>query len=115
MVDPSLPKSGGRFRFQYEYDFGDSWDHEVLFEGVLRAELRRKYPLCLEGARACPPEDVGGVWCYTDFVEAIQNPEHEQHEQMLEWVGRRFDPEAFNAATATKEMRRGLPNWREWR
>jgi hypothetical protein len=114
-ISAILPRDGRRFRFRYEYDFGDSWDHEILFEGIVRAEPRRKYPLCLEGARACPPEDVGGVWGYADFVEAIRNPEHEQHEEMREWVGRRFDPEAFNAATATTEMRRGLPDWRAWR
>jgi hypothetical protein len=113
-ISAVVPRSGKRFRFEYEYDFGDSWEHEVLFEGILRAERGRRYPLCLEGERACPPEDVGGVWGYADFVEAIQNPENEQHEEMLEWVGRKFNPEAFNPATATKKMRRGLPNWREW-
>jgi hypothetical protein len=109
-----LPEGGQRFRFQYEYDFGDSWEHEVLFEGIVRAEPRKKYPLCLEGARACPPEDCGGVWGYADFVEAIQNADHERHEELLEWVGGRFDPEAFDPAKATKEMRKGLPDWREW-
>jgi hypothetical protein len=109
-----LPRHGRRFRFQYEYDFGDSWYHEVLFEGVVRVEPRQKCPLCLEGARACPPEDVGGVWGYADFVEAIQDPAHEEHEGMLEWVGGSFDPDAFDPERATREMRRGLPNWREW-
>ena len=110
-ISDLMPKTGKRFRFQYEYDFGDSWEHEVLFEGVVRAESKVKYPLCLEGARACPPEDVGGVWGYADFVEAIQNPDHEEHEGMLEWVGGRFDPEAFDPAKATKAMRKGLPDW----
>ena len=72
-ISDILPKTGKRFRFQYEYDFGDSWDHEVLFEGVVQADSKVKYPLCLEGARACPPEDCGGIWGYADFVEAIQN------------------------------------------
>lgn len=107
-----LPKSGRRFSFEYEYDFGDGWEHEVLFEGVLRAEPGKRYPLCLEGERACPPEDVGGVWGYVDFLEAIQNPQHEEHDQMLAWVGGKFDPEAFDPETATKRMRRGLPDWR---
>src|SRR5205085_1614856 len=93
-ISDILPKAGKRFRFQYEYDFGDSWDHEVLFEGTVPAEPRVKYPRCLEGERACPPEDCGGVWGYADFVQAIQNPDHEQHEELLEWVGGRFDPEA---------------------
>jgi hypothetical protein len=91
-----------------------NWQHEVLVEGVLGAEPKAKYPLCLEGARACPPEDGGGVWGYADFVEAIQNPDDERHEELLEWVGGSFDPEAFDPAQATREMRRGLPNWREW-
>jgi hypothetical protein len=110
-----LLKSGKRFRFQYEYDFGDSWHHEVLFEGVVRADRGQRYPLCLEGERACPPEDVGGVWGYADFVEAIQNPEHEEHEGMLEWVGGSFDPEALDPVRATRAMRKGLPDWRSER
>ena len=63
----------------------------------------------MEGARTCPPEDVGGVWGYADFIEAIQNPDHEG---MLEWAGGSFDPEAFDPAAATREMHRGLPDWR---
>lgn len=109
-----VPRTAKRFRFLYEYDFGDSWQHEVLLEGVLGAEPKAKYPLCLDGTRACPPEDCGGVWGYTDFVAAIQNPEDERHEELLEWVGGSFDPEKFDPAKATREIRRGLPNWREW-
>ncbi len=82
-ISDILPRDGKRFRFVYEYDFGDSWEHEVLFEGILLAESKVKYPLCLDGARACPPEDCGGVWGYADFVAAIQNPDNEQHEEML--------------------------------
>jgi hypothetical protein len=111
-VSDLLPKTGKRFRFQYEYDFGDSWHHEVLFEGVVRANPRANYPLCLEGARACPPEDCGGVWGYADFVEAIQNPDNERHEELLEWVGGSFDPERFDPAKATTAMKKGLPDWR---
>lgn len=115
-VSDILPRSGRRFRFQYEYDFGDSWYHEVLFEGIVRAEPKVKYPLCLEGERACPPEDCGGIWGYADFVDAIQNSDNERHEELLEWVGGKFDPEKFDAAKATKAMRKGLPDWRrsEW-
>lgn len=107
-----LPKTGRRFRFLYEYDFGDSWQHEALFEKKVEAEAGRKYPLCEDGARACPPEDVGGTWGYADFVEAIQNEDNEQHDGMLEWVGGSFDPEAFDPAAATKSMKKGLPDWR---
>src|SRR5947209_566825 len=111
-ISDILPKTSKRLRFQYEYDFGDSWYHEVLFEGIVRAESTVKYPLCLEGARACPPDDCGGIWGYADFVEAFQNPDHERHEELMEWVGGRFDPEKFDPAKATKAMRKGLPDWR---
>ena len=101
-----------RFSFQYEYDFGDSWEHEVLVEGVVPPEPKVKYPLCLEGSRACPPDDCGGVWGYADFVEAIQNPDNERHEELMEWVGGRFDSEDFDPVAATKAMKKGLPDWR---
>jgi hypothetical protein len=108
-----LPRTGKRFRFEYQYDFGDGWRHEVLFEGCLRAEQGQRYPLCLEGARACPPEDVGGTWGYEEFVEAVRDEDHEQHEDMLRWAGGRFDPEAFDPAKATRRMWRGVPDWRQ--
>ena len=111
-ISDILPKTKKRFAFLYEYDFGDSWDHEVLFEGVVPPEPKVKYPLCLEGARACPPDDCGGVWGYAELIEAIGNKDHEQHEEMLEWIGGRFDAEAFNPARATKAMKKGLPDWR---
>jgi hypothetical protein len=111
-ISDLLPKTGKRFRFQYEYDFGDSWHHEVLFERVVQPDPTVKCPLCLEGARACPPEDCGGIWGYPDFVEAIQNPDHKRHEELLEWVGGSFHPEAFDPAKATEAMRKGLPDWR---
>jgi hypothetical protein len=108
-----VPQDGKRFAFLYKYDFGDGWTHEVLFEGCLRAVRGGRYPLCLEGERSCPPEDVGGVWGYDDFLEALANPKHEEHETYLEWAGE-FDPEKFDAAKATKAMRRGLPDWRQY-
>jgi hypothetical protein len=79
----------------YKYDFGDGWEHEVRLEGILAREMNRKYPRCLDGARACPPEDVGGVSGYRDFLKAIRNPRHPEHFELLEWAGGRFDPERF--------------------
>lgn len=110
-----LAKARKLMKFSYEYDFGDSWEHEVVFEGVVAAEAGVRYPRCTDGACACPPEDVGGVWGYADFLEAIRDPKHEEHADMLEWIGGKFDPEKFSATAATKEMRRGLPNWRDSR
>ena len=63
-----------------------------------------KYPRCTKGSRACPPEDCGGPWGYGDFLEAIQTPGHESHEEMLEWVGGEFDPEAFDLDAVNKEL-----------
>jgi hypothetical protein len=74
----------------------------------VRADSKVNYPLCLEGARACPPEDCGGVWGYADFLDAIGNKKHEQHEEVLEWRGP-FDPEVFDAGKATKTMRKVKP------
>jgi hypothetical protein len=110
-----LPRTGKRFAFRYAYDFGDGWEHEVLFEGSPPVDPRAKYPLCLAGKRACPPENCGGVWGYRDFLEAIANSQHEEHSSMLEWIGGRFDPEEFDPKQATKEMKKGLPDWRSMR
>ena len=112
-ISDIVPKEGKQIAFVYEYDFGDCWEHEVLFEGCLRAEKGHRYPLCVEGERSCPPEDVGGVWGYTEFLEALADPKHEQHDEFVEWAGP-FDPEEFDAAKSTKIMRRGLPDWRRY-
>jgi hypothetical protein len=107
-----LPHEGGPFAFEYDYDFGDSWHHDVDFQGRLLAEPGRRYPLCIDGARACPPEDVGGAWGYQDFLEAIADPANERHEELRNWVGGGFEPEAFSAVAATVRMLRGLTDWR---
>ena len=93
-------------KFVYEYDFGDSWEHEVVLEKILPSETGTTYPVCVEGKRACPPEDCGGVWGYPDFLAAIQDPSHPDHEDMLEWIGGSFDPEAFEVETVNKKLRR---------
>ncbi len=80
----------------YIYDFGDGWQHEVKLEMVLPRNKDIKYPVCLAGKRACPPEDCGGVWGYSELLKAIKDPSHKRHEELLEWVGGFFDPEHFN-------------------
>jgi len=111
-ISKIVPANGKRFAFDYEYDFGDGWEHEVLFEGFLPAKKGVRYPLCVEGARACPPEDVGGIYGYQEYLEAMADPKHEEHDSYMEWSGP-FAPEAFDAKAATNEMRKGLPDWRE--
>jgi hypothetical protein len=84
------------FEFRYEYDFGDSWQHTLLVEEIAEPEPGQRVPACIEGKRACPPEDVGGVWGYGEFLEAIGDPGHAEHDSYLEWIGGEFDPEAFD-------------------
>jgi hypothetical protein len=95
---------GEKSKFLYEYDFGDSWDHELLIEKVLPCDAGKRYPVCLTGKRACPPEDCGGIWGYASFLDAIQHPQHPEHEDMLEWVGGAFDPEAFDLDEVNREI-----------
>ena len=85
--------SGEKFKFSYLYDFGDSWEHEVLVEKVFPTEPDVSYPVCIKAKRACPPEDCGGVWGYQEFLETVQDVEHPEHDEMLEWVGGFFDAE----------------------
>lgn len=82
--------------FNYEYDFGDGWNHEIVYEGECPKQEKLKYPLCLAGARACPPEDVGGIPGYQHFLKVITSPQHLEHQSLLDWVGGQFDPNEFD-------------------
>jgi hypothetical protein len=93
-------------RIRYTYDFGDWWEHEVLVEEVRPAEPSDHRPACLAGARACPPEDVGGPGGYADFLDALADPAHPEHAAMTEWLGRPFDPEEFDAERTSTLLRR---------
>jgi hypothetical protein len=110
-ISKILPKPAKRFSFTYEYDFGDGWEHEILYEGCPQKESGKLYPQCLEGERACPPEDVGGIGGFYEFLAALADPKHEEHEDVKQW-GRGFDPDKFDAKRATKAMKKGVPNWR---
>ena len=91
--------------FMYLYDYGDGWEHRVAIEKVLAPDPKFASPLCLDGANACPPEDVGGPPGYADFLEAIRDPAHEEHESMLEWCGGAFDPAAFRLEHVNEMLR----------
>ncbi|MCW6008256.1 plasmid pRiA4b ORF-3 family protein [Micromonospora sp. CPCC 205371] len=93
-------------RLSYTYDFGDWWEHEVVVEDVFGAEPDERYPACVGGARACPPEDVGGAFGYAEFLAAIRDPAHPEHESMRLWIGRAFDPGYFDVERATTLLRR---------
>jgi Plasmid pRiA4b ORF-3-like protein len=107
-----IPEGCKPFSFEYEYDFGDSWHHKIAFEGGPTPEKGVKYPICLEGERACPPEDVGGVGGYSEFLQALADPKHEEHENFLRWSGGSFNAKAFDPKKVTKRMANGLPDWR---
>ena len=92
-------------KFIYEYDFGDSWQHTVLIEKILPVEKGKHYSVCVKGKRACPPEDIGGPWEYADFIEAVLEPAHPEHEDMLEWVGGEFDPDAFSIEEINENLK----------
>lgn len=91
-------------KFTYEYDFGDDWLHTILVEKILTPEEGRQYPVCIKGKRACPPEDCGGVWGYESFLEAIRDPNHPEHDEMLEWIGGSFDSEAFDLVAINQRL-----------
>lgn len=82
-------------RAGYIYDFGDSWEHIIELEKIIPREKNVNYTKCVKGKGACPPEDCGGVWGYENFLKIIKTPNHEEHKEMLEWIGGEFNPERF--------------------
>ena len=91
-------------RLLYEYDFGDGWEHELKVVSVSPPEQGVRYPRCVDGKLACPPEDCGGVWGYYNLLEAIADPKHPEHDDLLEWVGE-FDAEAFDLEAINRTFR----------
>ena len=92
-------------KFIYEYDFGDSWEHEIVAEKFLPLDPAAKYPVCRGGARACPPEDCGSFPGYMDILKALnaKKPTEEQ-EELLEWVGEGYDPERFDLDVVNRRL-----------
>ena len=83
---------------EYEYDFGDSWIHDVVLEEMLPPERGAEYPRCLAGRRACPPEDCGGIPGYKELIEVMNDPAHERRTNLVDWLGKGYEPESFDAA-----------------
>lgn len=104
LIDLVAP--GGRL--EYTYDFGDSWDHEILVEEATVVEPGERCPRCVEGQGACPPEDSGGVGGYLRLVEILADPGHEEHQFMLDWLGLdsrdQFDPARFDPEDANRRL-----------
>lgn len=100
---------GATRKFIYEYDFGDSWRHRIEVKTLAQPNTEWFYPLCIAGARAAPPEDVGGVPGYFEFLFAIKDPKHDEHDSMLAWIGGAFDPEGFDLNTINRALRYTRP------
>jgi hypothetical protein len=95
-------------RMIYEYDFGDSWEHNVVVEKVVPVVPgRRRYPMVTGGKRACPPEDCGGVPGYYHFLEVLKNPRHPEYEDILEWYGGAYEAEAFDIQEVNRAFHGG--------
>jgi putative transposase len=90
--------------FRYLYDFGDGWEHSIAIEQWLPAEPGIRYPVCLDGARNCPPEDCGGVWGYADLLTILNDKAHPERAEMLSWLGGRFNPESFNLEKINRQL-----------
>jgi hypothetical protein len=93
--------------FRYTYDFGDGWDHKITVEKVLTADATQTVPACTDGRRACPPEDCGGTWGYRELLEILADPTHPERDERREWIGRPFDPEAFDPSEFEDNLRNG--------
>lgn len=97
------------FEFDYEYDFGDCWLHRVAVEEIVDPEnailLEGQWAACTEGRRACPPEDVGGIWGYAEFLKAMRDRKHPRHKECREWIGGDFDPNAFDIDDVNSRLR----------
>ncbi len=86
----------GEKSFFYNYDFGDGWRHEVTVEAVTDRDRNLRYPICIAGENACPPEDCGGPSGYESLLEKIRNPKDPEHAEMMAWIGGFFDPLSFD-------------------
>lgn len=95
--------------FIYEYDFGDGWEHEILIEKILPPNPKQTYSICLDGQRACPPEDCGGTGGYENLLTILDDPKHPEHKEMKRWVGRGFDPEFFDLKRVNRDLKKKMP------
>ena len=85
-----------KHRIDYVYDFGDDWRHRITLEKILPHKPDFPLPLCLKGRGACPPEDIGGMWGYQEFLRILQDPEHPEHAEFRDGLPDGFDPDAFD-------------------
>ncbi len=82
--------------FQYDYDFGDGWEHKITFEKFLNIEDNKQYPICTAGKLNCPPEDCGGTWGYYELLNILKDKNHPERKERIEWLGEDYNPEHFD-------------------
>ncbi len=99
-----IKEEGAHFR--YVYDFGDDWEHEITLERIVEPSKATKYPICLDGEGACPPEDCGGIWGYYDMLQTAEDPADPEYEDVVEFLGEAFDPEAFDLRQVNNELKK---------
>ncbi len=88
----------------YEYDFGDGWEHEVLLEEILERDQNIIYPICVDGAMNCPPDDCGGIFGFYEMLKILKQPKHEEYKSYLMWLGGKYDPEKFDLKKVNKML-----------
>lgn len=98
----------GKKTFSYLYDFGDSWEHKIKVEKTLPPGTAPQLPYCVDGANACPPEDIGGAPGYEHFVQVMADADHPEHEDMQDWFGGEFDPKAFDIHTLNPWLKKTI-------
>ena len=90
---------------EYQYDFGDSWYHRITLQKILPRDPAVRLPVCISGKRSCPPEDCGGIWRFYEMLAILADPNHEEYEEMAEWLDPDFDPEAFSVGAVNRTLR----------
>ncbi len=101
----------GARSLKYLYDFGDGWEHSVRIERITDAVPGITYPRLVEATGRCPPEDVGGPWGYRDFLDAMADPRHEEHDERLQWIGGHFDPADTDAEAIAQAVHSLANKW----
>jgi hypothetical protein len=91
-------------KVDYLYDFGDNWHHWIVAEKFLTTDPRLNYPVCTAGKLNCPPEDCGGVWGFYGLLEILENPQHPDREEMLEWLGEDYNPDHFDIGQVNQAL-----------
>jgi len=93
-------------RILYEYDFGDGWEHEILLAKIIDDDGKNQIPGCIAGKRNCPPDDCGGIWGYKNLLSIISDKNNDEYEEMMEWLGEKFDPEHFSMVEINKLLKK---------